>query len=74
MALKLKPKQELQIVITAGPVSGFDIVTRGRVLVDGRPYERETGARVAASNETELWMKIAELAQEKLVAIGMEAG
>lgn len=74
MALKLSRGQELQIVVMPNPVSGFDVVTRGRVVLNGKAHEREQGAKVHAANETELWMKIAELAQEKLVAIGLAEG
>jgi len=74
MALKLSRGQELQIVVTPNPVSGFDVVTRGRVVLNGKAHEREQGAKVHASDETGMWLKIIELAQEKLVAIGLEAG
>lgn len=74
MALKMKRGQELQIVITMNAISGFDVVTRARVMVDGKAHERETGPRIRASDETELWLKVSELAQAKLVNLGLEAG
>lgn len=69
MALNLKPGMELQIVVAPGAGGmGFEVFTRMRAVVDGRAHERET-SRARARDETQAWVKIAELAQEKLVTL-----
>lgn len=61
-------------MITAGATSGFEVVTRARVLIDGHAHERVQPPKIHAKDETELWIKVAELAQTKLVNLGMENG
>lgn len=73
MALRLKRGQELQIVIVPGAVSGFDVLTRGRVVVDGHAHERVT-SKISVADEAAAWQAVSSMAQDKLVDIGMEAG
>ena len=74
MALKLKPGMELQVVVTQGAGGmGFDLVTRTRVVIEGKPYERET-SRTHAHDEAGVWVKLTELAQDRLVGLAAEAG
>lgn len=73
MALRLKAGMELQIVVSPGVGGmGFEVFTRMRAVVDGRAHERET-SRARAADELQAWVKIAELAQDKLAGLAAEA-
>ena len=74
MALRLKAGMELQVVVTQGAGGmGFDLVTRTRVVLQGQAHERET-SRTHAHDEAGVWVKLTELAQDRLVGLATEAG
>jgi hypothetical protein len=51
---------------------GFEVCTRLRANVNGKTHERET-SRTRAADETAVWIKISELAQERLVGLAESA-
>lgn len=64
---------EFQIIIAPSKGPGFELITRAKVGAAGQYIERNT-SQVHASTEAEVWSKIGELAQERMVQLAEEAG